>query len=187
MADSLHCRSVSLIPLNSEDRALYVGLYTDPEVMTHIARPLDADRADACFNAEFGRSARNGWVWTIRFENAPVGLMALRQSAKAEEAEIGTMLKRGIRGRGVALNAIKLSIAFAFERTAWTEVVGRHHPENLGADAVMRMMRLPFERRLDEAGQQIEWRLTRAQWRAAQTIRAGSSSATVLALGAACG
>ena len=175
MIAKLHCRSVTLTPLSREHRDLYVSLYTDPEVMAHIASPLSAERANASFDAEFGAAARRGWVWVIAHDELPVGLMALRQSQEADLAEIGTMLKRSVRGRGIALNAIKLSIQFAFERNDWRAVVGRHQVKNLGADAVMRMTRLPFDRTVNETDGHVEWRLTRDQWRAAQLGASGAS------------
>ena len=179
-----------LRPLGHADEALYCRLYTDPEVMRHIATPLSAEAARAAF-ARVSRLTRQDaptlqvWVLHDRASVADLGIVALIGHADLPGArEIGAMLLVEGRLRGVAAAAIGAVADHVFDpgdgdgdgvgadvHRLWT----RHAPGN---EAAMRLMlRMGFRRQVpcgvDRA--ELRWRMSRERWNAGRLARNGKA------------
>lgn len=183
---TLDTPGLQLRPLGQADETLYCRLYTDPEVMRHIAAPLSAEAARAAFAAV----SRLSWqvaptmqVWIVRDRaiGADIGIVALIAHADLPGArEVGAMLLVEGRLRGVAAAAIGAVADHLFDpgdtlgadvHQLWT----RHAPGN---EAAMRLMlRMGFLRQVtcgaDEA--ELRWRMSRERWNAGRLARNGKT------------
>lgn len=161
-----------LRPIGAGDAALYCRLYTDPEVMRHIAAPLSAGAAQRAFDAALALSRQSVpslrlWVLVERDPGRDVGVVALIRHRDRDDAlELGAMLLVAAQGRGLAVEAQVALLDCHFGSPANRVVWSRNAVGNRAAVAVRR--KLGFEP--DVVGEcgpgQMRWQLTRERWRA---------------------
>ena len=121
--------------LAAKDLALFRALYTDPETMRFIARPLSAPQATASFHATLmaSQQAHNFRFLAIveRDGGTAVGLCSIRRvSRRARRAEVGIMLVRAARRKGYATEALAALIARAFRALPIDVVWVQYHRAN---------------------------------------------------------
>lgn len=109
---------LQLRPLADGDRALYVELYTDADVMRHVGAPLSPQAAGRGFEAvqrQMGQAPPRAWYWVacVRDSGREAGLLALMFDRGRESAEFGMMMPAWARGSGYATEAVGALVAHA--------------------------------------------------------------------------
>jgi len=167
---------VNLRPIGAGDEALYCHLYTDPQVMRHIAAPLSAEAAQRAFRTAIGLTQQPSatlvlWVLTERDSSIDIGILALmRHATSADSAEVGTMLSAAGQGRGVAAEAQTALLDHLFSAPGLRMVWSRNAVGN-GAEGGVRR-KLGFA--CADDGQAdvpvVRWEMTAELWRARRGI-----------------
>ena len=119
-----------LQPIDVQDaghRAVYIHLYTDPEVMAQIGPPLTPAAAERGFNrlCELTAGDRPGhcyWVIVERASNLVIGFAGFRRHD--ERAEIGAMLRKEWWRQGVATEAFAGMLEHAWTSMGLAAVFG---------------------------------------------------------------
>ena len=126
--------------------------------MRHFPAPLDADDSDALLRRIAADLDRRGWgLWALEerasgrllgFNGlAPVTFMAPFTPA----IEVGWRMVRSHWGRGLATEAARAALAFAFDELSVTEVVSFTTVGNERSRAVMRRLGMTHDRADDLA------------------------------------
>ncbi|HVR81743.1 MAG TPA: GNAT family N-acetyltransferase [Luteimonas sp.] len=157
-----------LRPLGEGDEALYCGLYTDPELMRHIAAPLSIEAAQRSFGTACRQQSpqKQRWIIAERGEDDGIGLLGL--FADGEAAEIGVMLLANWQGRGYAAEAIAAMADRIFAAEAIRMLWTRHAPGNGLATGLMHKLGFVCE---DTEHAELRWHLPREQWLARRVNR----------------
>lgn len=144
LATPLAAPPFALHPFAEADLALYVGLFTDAEVMHHVGPPFERARAERAAAAslrhqrdEAGRFRH----WVITHAEGTAGLLglALRSAAWAEgEAELGVLLLPVWQARGAATAAITAVRPWAFDIARLAALTCHHAEGHAGAAGLMR-------------------------------------------------
>ncbi|HXR62114.1 MAG TPA: GNAT family N-acetyltransferase [Rudaea sp.] len=117
---------VRLRALARGDLALFRALYCDAETMRHIGRPFSHADAAASLRATLvaSREAAGPFFCTIieRGNDRAVGLCSIRPTADPRCHELGIMMVRTARGRGLAREALGVLIDAAFRTLPITGV-----------------------------------------------------------------
>lgn len=164
-----------LRPLAVADEDLYLALYTDAEVMTHVSDVLTPIAARSAFDkvVAFNRQAAGAyltWVVVERSTGDAWGLLAL--VARDGGSEIGALIWPRYHNTGVATEIIRRLMDFAFTEGGVGSVFTRHRAANGGAEGLMR--KLDFER-IPAVGSRdggVRWERTRQRWHRAGGMEA---------------
>ena len=138
---------LDLRPLQADDRALYVALYTDASLLRHVAPALSAAGAASSFATLLAtplEAATGTRAWTLRerAEHTTIGLLGLVRAG--DEAEVGALIRAPWQGRGYACEAIAALVRLAFADATLARLHTRHAAANAGALGLM--AKLGFER-----------------------------------------
>ncbi|GAA4993505.1 GNAT family N-acetyltransferase [Kineococcus glutinatus] len=154
-AISLRTDRLLLRRWREEDLAPFAALNADPEVVEHLAAPLDRAGSDALAARGDGEFDRHGWgLWAVEVAEGPdAGRFAgftglLEQTFEAHftpAVEVGWRLARWSWGRGYATEAATRALDVAFGDPAaggagLAEVVSITTPSNVRSQAVMRRL-----------------------------------------------
>jgi ribosomal-protein-alanine N-acetyltransferase len=129
------------------DRAPFAALNADEEVMRHFPAPLSRAESDALVDhivAGFERRGSGLWALEERATGRFLGFTGLApvtfQAPFAPATEVGWRLRRDAWGRGLASEAARAALAFAFagDGLALEEVVSFSARGNERSRAVMR-------------------------------------------------
>jgi RimJ/RimL family protein N-acetyltransferase len=139
----------------ASDREPFARLNADPLVMEFLGGCLDRVASDAFAQQAQAEIAGQGWgLWAVELRTscAFVGYVGLRapsfEAAFTPCVEIGWRLERASWGQGLATEAGRECLRFAFESLALGEVVSFTVPHNRRSRAVMErlgMLRDPRE------------------------------------------
>ena len=154
-----------LRPLGDGDEALYCQLYTDPELMRHIAAPMPIEAAQRSFRAACKQQAPQPQRWIIseRATHHDIGLLGLIRGEPGPE--IGVMLLAHGHGRGYGGESMAGMVDQVFAAGAEQIICARQSV--VDNPTVIRMMLalgftpLPPTQAKPLGG---EWELTREQW-----------------------
>ncbi|MFL6591091.1 MAG: GNAT family N-acetyltransferase [Luteimonas sp.] len=173
-----------LRPMDDSDGAFYCRLYTDPELMRHIATPMSPERAHRSFHAAMKQQGDARMIWIITEHGGEAACGILGVFPQDDAAEVGVMLVPHAQARGFAAEVIA-SIAGTLFRTGrirrlWT----RHARHNAPAGALMRNLGftpcagegLPSTMPADE----MRWEFQRGAW-------AGAGGPEAVATAESCG
>ncbi|HEX3407224.1 MAG TPA: GNAT family N-acetyltransferase [Caulobacteraceae bacterium] len=126
------------------ERAPFVAMCADPEVMHDYPAPEDAVTASARFDRYAAALARDGfgkWALRRRDDGAFLGFCGVSPIwgtlLPAPGLEIGWRMVRAAWGRGYATEAARASLADIFARTDADEVISFTLPTNTRSLAVM--------------------------------------------------
>jgi ribosomal-protein-alanine N-acetyltransferase len=171
-----------------DDRTPFAALNTDPEVMHHFPQPLTRRESDVLADRLDAFIEREGWgLWAmeVRATGRFIGFTGLArpgfEAPFLPAVEIGWRLAREAWGHGFATEAARAAAAFAFEELQLEEIVSFTVPANERSRAVMRRLGMhhdpvgDFDHPLVEQAhlrRHVLYRLTAAQWRAAQSADA---------------
>jgi RimJ/RimL family protein N-acetyltransferase len=130
----------------------FLAIASDPEVMRYIGtgRTWDEAQARAFIERQIAEEAAHGFcLWGLieRDGGRLVGQCGLKRVGDTGEIEIGWWLARDRWGQGLATEAARGVIAFAFEQLRLPRLVSIVQPANAGSIDVMRRLGLSFERR----------------------------------------
>ena len=156
-----------LRPLTDDDDEFYCSLYTDPQVMQHVAPALSAETASINFEkalrgASQSPPLRHRWVLVERDSDDSVGLVGL--DYEDLRAEVGALLLLPHQGRGYAAEAIAALTEVAFLKFGLTLLHTRHARINGGAAGLMRKLGFAPAIPTDEKETECRWQLTAQQW-----------------------
>jgi RimJ/RimL family protein N-acetyltransferase len=133
------------------ERAPFLEMTTDPEVMVDYSEPFTPSVAEERFErhlASLGRDGFGKWALRRREDNAFIGYCGVSpiwpSLAPAPGLEIGWRMVRNAWGHGYATEAARAALTDVFERTAAPEVLSYTGPTNARSLAVM--VRLGLER-----------------------------------------
>jgi RimJ/RimL family protein N-acetyltransferase len=130
----------------------FLAIASDPEVMRHIGpgQPWDEAKARGFVERQIAAEAAHGfclWALVERATRYLVGQCGLQRLGDTGEIEIGWWLARASWGRGLATEAARPVVAFAFERLQVPRLVSIVQPANTASIAVMERLGMRFERR----------------------------------------
>jgi ribosomal-protein-alanine N-acetyltransferase len=125
----------------AEDLPLAQELWGDLEVTRFFGGPFSEEEIRARFKRERARRMVHGfqyWVIELLETGEFVGVCGLRPYRPAEEiVELGFHLRPKFWGRGLATEAARAVIGYAFATYALKKLAAGHHPENLNSRKVM--------------------------------------------------
>ncbi len=132
-------RDTMLRPLREADRTAYVALYSDADAMAFIAPPLSKERARASFDTVLRDGARarprhRGYVVRDVIDDAWLGVAGISGvDYSRSRCEVGMILRREARARGVATRALAELVTVAFDTLPVDEVWVRFAPTHEAA------------------------------------------------------
>jgi RimJ/RimL family protein N-acetyltransferase len=114
----------------------YAAMCADPEVMQYLSPDGavlsrdDAWRQMAVFAGHWVLRGYGMWVVEERASGRFVGRVGLHYPEGWPGQEVGWALARQFWGLGLAEEAARAAIQYAFERLGWREVISLIHPKN---------------------------------------------------------
>src|SRR5215469_7486580 len=117
-----------------DDLSLAIGLWGDPEVTARIGGPFTPDEVRARLTTEIARMRDLGlqyWPIFMLADSQHVGCAGLRPYRWDKQIyELGVHLRRTFWGQGLASEAARTVIAYAFDVLQAKALFAGHHPEN---------------------------------------------------------
>ncbi len=168
----LQSARLGLHPLVAEDEPLYCRIYTDVDMMRHVAEPLSEESARRSFRSALAAVTASPprmllWKAVLLDDASTVGLIGLVPHAGRRAADIGAMIERPWQGRGLAGEALASVRDHAFAEGGFARLEGRQDAGNLRS--IRLMERLGFTRHPLPEGR-IAWRLGRRHWQAGMKL-----------------
>ena len=145
---TLRTERLDLVPPHYSHLATYEALYGSPEVMRHIAEPIDKQAAARLLAAHAGSWVLHGfggWCVEERATRAVIGIAGLKRLEQGEDVEVGWIIEPSAWGRGYATEAAREVIQYAFEQIGALRAVAHIAPENAGSIAVARKLGMQLE------------------------------------------
>jgi RimJ/RimL family protein N-acetyltransferase len=134
--------------MDDGDEDLYCRLYTDPQVMHHVAKPLAIEVARHSFQVAreqaIERPMRRPW-WVIHETTSMVDVGVVGLVREDAVAEIGIVLLPQAQRRGIAREAMSAVAMRAMATGLVTQLWLRHAPQNLAMAAVASQLGLTRE------------------------------------------
>jgi [ribosomal protein S5]-alanine N-acetyltransferase len=125
----------------ADDLPLAQLLWGEVEVTKYFGGPFSEDEVRKRFKHERARRMVHGyqyWVIELLASGEFVGVCGLRPSNPAEEIiELGFHLLPKFWGQGLATEAARAVIPYAFEKYSAKKLVAGHHPENVNSKKVL--------------------------------------------------
>jgi RimJ/RimL family protein N-acetyltransferase len=173
-----------LRPIGEADEALYCQLYTDPNLMRHIAPPMLPAAALRSFQVARRQqsTARQRWIACRRGVANGIGLVGLFvDKSDSQIAEVGVMLLAAGQGAGFGTEAMAGVIDRAFSMMPLRRVWIRQSADNAAVPAMMRKLGFePMPSPRVGPGERY-WQQERNQWKVAcrEAARFGKPTQTV--------
>jgi [ribosomal protein S5]-alanine N-acetyltransferase len=124
-----------------EDLPLAMGLWGDPEVTALMGGPFDADAVRARLAREIARMQENGiqyWPVFLLEDDRHVGCAGLQLYREEERTyELGYHLRQKFWGQGMAKEAARAVIEYAFGVLGLESLFAGHHPSNAASRKVL--------------------------------------------------
>lgn len=160
-----------LRPIEARDLDPLMAMLTDPLVMRDLVRHPTREAARASIDRHIAYRTSHGLgFWTAELDGFVAGLCGLKPGAPntpiAGEVEIGWLLARPFWGRGLATEAARASLDWAWANTPAPRVVaitGAGHVKSQEVMVRLGMARLPngdFEHPLHAAGDPLRASVT---------------------------
>lgn len=161
-----------LRPLGEGDETLHGRLYTDPDLMRHIAPPMSPEAAQRSFHAALKQQGGKRLLWVIDQRNgsnraAQCGILGVVPEGGA--AEVGVMLLAQAQARGFAAEVISAIADVLFRTSAIRRLWTRHASANGPASVLMRNLGFePLSAQENAAGHlpesELRWQMTCERW-----------------------
>ncbi len=140
---------LTLTPWKETDRAAFLAMTADPEVMHDYAAPWDSHEANQRFDRHMAAFAQDGfgkWALRCKGDDAWLGYCGVSpiwpDLAIAPGLEVGWRMTRGVWGQGFATEAARAALRDIFQRTRADEVACFTLTGNERSLAVMRRLGL---------------------------------------------
>lgn len=124
------------------DRDAWADMSADPEVMEFFPSTLDRRAADSVFDRIAASLDERGWgLWAVEHDGGFQGFTGLQpvpfEAAFTPAVEIGWRLRRSAWGRGIATEAARAALDFAWSELGLDDVVAMAVAGNARSLAVM--------------------------------------------------
>ena len=86
------------------------------------------------------------WALTPRTEERLIGWCGLQFLPETDETEVGYLLAQPAWGQGLATEAARAAVAYAFEHFDFPELIGITHPDNIASQRVLQKAGMHFSR-----------------------------------------
>ena len=131
--------SIRLVPFDDSYLKVFMEIYTSPQMMKHVYGPFSYDEAKVAFD-------ERSQPWNIRSDKwlslsiteinsseklGNIGLKIINHDAKI--AEVGFMIKASAQGKGIAGNALRLLMRYAFNDLKLNKLVAYCSVRNTGS------------------------------------------------------
>lgn len=140
-------------PLAEQDVQLYLGLYTNTEIMAFVGQPLLPAKAINSFQIALGLNATTPFkrlFLAIVDQGQSAGMCAINQwSSETAQVEVGIMLLQPWQGKGYATEALAALIQRVQQQFAGAVIKGDLNPENKAA--VQLVLKIGFQPDLQHA------------------------------------
>jgi [ribosomal protein S5]-alanine N-acetyltransferase len=157
--DALKTIRLQLTPWRHIDFASFRPIATDPEVMRYIndGAPWNDDQIREFIRRQMRHAAAKQFcLWRIVREpdGKMLGFCGLQPLTIEghREVEIGWWLARNCWGRGLASEAAREAMRFAFDEVKLSRVIAIAQPENRASIRIMRKLGMRFEREATHKG-----------------------------------
>src|SRR5262249_32189336 len=129
----------------------FVVLYTDPDVMRYIGvgGALTRDQARQRLDFMLDHWRKHGFgMWTLlnKADGAFIGRCGLRYVEDSTEIELGYTLNKAYWGQGIATEASRGVVRYAFEVLKIGRLVALADPDHTASINVMKKVGMTFER-----------------------------------------
>jgi RimJ/RimL family protein N-acetyltransferase len=147
----------------ADDLPLAQALWGDPEVTKYFGGPFSEEEIRTRFKRERARRMVHGfqyWMIELLETGAFVGVCGLRPYKPAEEVvELGFHLRPKFWGRGLATEAARAAITYAFATYAPKKLAAGYHPENANSKKVIEKLGFAYSHheRFAELGMEIPY------------------------------
>ena len=134
---------------NEGDLDLAMTLWGDPEVSSLIGGPFTPDETSARLNREIEMMLTCGvqyWPVFSLQNNELVGCAGLRPYKNEHVFEMGVHLRPDYRGQGLAEEAGRAVISFAFGTLGVIGLFAGHHPSNVASERLIKKLGFRFTR-----------------------------------------
>ena len=184
MSHTLESDRLALVPLSNDDLELSFEMFTDPMVVQYVCEPMsrEAIRAEFPLWMRRGSGGRIG-IWTIhdRDTKEKFGSVFLLPMPVEEadtnydlivpdkmpnaEIEVGYVLKRSAWGKGIATEACRRLLEFAFQETELDSIVATLDEDNTASIRVLDKAGLAYRRQMLAYGEESpRYEITRDEW-----------------------
>jgi ribosomal-protein-alanine N-acetyltransferase len=141
--DHLQTANLHLAPLTPADYPWVITLYADAEVMRYIGNGGPRSEQESRQRLDWlleqaGRLGFGYWVVRDRESREPVGGAMLMVRSPGAKVELGFALARAAWGRGIATEAARALVEYAFDALGIRELEAFTHPDNAASGAVLR-------------------------------------------------
>jgi ribosomal-protein-alanine N-acetyltransferase len=143
-----------LSPLTPGDRdALYL-IYADPEVSRYLlVQPRTIQEFDQPFQQMVELSTTLGmWAIISKADGRMIGRCGFYPFSEVETPELAYLLSRAYWGAGLATEATRRCLVYAFSERGWAEVVAMVRPENRASARVLTKIGMQRLRTIDVRG-----------------------------------
>jgi len=177
----LQTARLTLSPCSPSDRADFIALECDPEVMRYLngGHAVDPEHVDPNANFLMPRGTEE-YVWTARrtSNGAFVGWFCLWRDSETQ-AELGYRLQRKDWGQGLATEGASALVDWGFGSSGYERIVSCTMAVNLGSRRVMEKLGMRYARTVACEGDpfpgtehgDVWYELTRAELNEAARLR----------------
>jgi [ribosomal protein S5]-alanine N-acetyltransferase len=159
--------------LAPQDEALYVALYTDADVMRHIAPPLSTSDAQASFAVALKRTHTKPakqlfFAIERRADQQTIGICGMMQlDVEKKRAEVGMMLVPGTQGLKLGKEGLSALVKFVFSNFSVSELFVQYAGDSASSAGIARSV--GFQEQLNSSKRQTtslmrEETMTRERW-----------------------
>jgi ribosomal-protein-alanine N-acetyltransferase len=157
----LATKRVLLRPYRADDRARFVALMTNAEVMRHVGGTMPPDKADHLFDAHIrvGQPYERlfcAWAAELSDSREYVGGASLLRNTDEDALEIGYLLMPRFWGRGLATEIARLVLAHAHRELDLVRVIATVDLDNAASIRVIEKSGMTLARRArDDDGEYL--------------------------------
>jgi RimJ/RimL family protein N-acetyltransferase len=149
-----------LRPVTMDDLDALHAIWSDPEVARYLWDGVEVSRElAATVLGSLVRTFRERGLpnWTVIHAGEPAGYCGLRPLEGTEEIEAVYSIARPFWGRGLATEAARATLRYAFEKRRLERVVGLANVENLASRRVLEKLGMRYERTAEYQGELEAW------------------------------
>ena len=129
--------------IRSEDKELYLHLYTDAEIMQYIAPPFSPNTAERFFNVAikpWSFSSSRSLIFTV-FEKSSeqkIGICSVTtRNAFSKQGEVGVMFKKKYQSKGLGTELLKALTGYCFLHLNYNKLWGPPLPHNIKSVGIL--------------------------------------------------
>jgi ribosomal-protein-alanine N-acetyltransferase len=134
-----------------EDFAAFRPIAIDPEVVKYIGKgkPWSDERIEAFIQQQIREQREDGYcMWPLvwKEDGRLIGFCGIQPWQESGEIEIGWWLAKEYWGRGLATEAARTALAYAFEGLNLRRIIAIIHQDNSDSKRVAQKLGMRFER-----------------------------------------